>query len=86
MILGKAERPTYLVVQHGRVEFRDASYLWGRDAIEAGEVLLREHGGNAAVLAIGPAGENLVRFASINHDLWRQFGRTGGGAVMGLRS
>jgi aldehyde:ferredoxin oxidoreductase len=85
VVLGRAERPTYLVVQEGRVEFRDASHLWGMDAIETEEVLLREHGRNAAVLAIGPAGENLVRFASINHDLWRQFGRTGGGAVMGAK-
>ncbi|MGB9706179.1 MAG: aldehyde ferredoxin oxidoreductase N-terminal domain-containing protein, partial [Pyrobaculum sp.] len=85
VVLGRAERPTYLVVQEGRVEFRDASHLWGMDAIETEEVLLREHGRNAAVLAIGPAGENLVRFASINHDMWRQFGRTGGGAVMGAK-
>lgn len=85
VVVGKAERPVYLVVQEGRVEFRDASHLWGKDAIETEEVLLREHGRNSAVLTIGPAGENLVRFASINHDLWRQFGRTGGGAVMGAK-
>ena len=35
---------------------------------------------------IGPAGENLVPFASINHETWRQFGRTGGGAVMGSKN
>lgn len=84
-VLGKAERPTYLLIQDGKVEFRDASHLWGKDAIETEEILLKEHGKNAAVLAIGPAGENLVKFASINHDIWRQFGRTGGGAVMGAK-
>ena len=85
VVVGKAERPTYLLVHEGGVEFRDAAHLWGKDAIETEEALLREHGKNAAVLAIGPAGENLVKFASINHDLWRQFGRTGGGAVMGAK-
>ena len=85
VVVGRSERPTYLVVHEGGVEFRDASHLWGKDAIETEEILLKEHGKTAAVLTIGPAGENKVRFASINHDLWRQFGRTGGGAVMGSK-
>ena len=33
-IVGKAEKPMYVLIQEGRVEFRDASHLWGRDAIE----------------------------------------------------
>ena len=84
-IVGKAEKPMYVLIQEGRVEFRDASHLWGRDAIETEIELKKEHGRNAAVVTIGPAGENLVRFASINHEYWRQFGRTGGGAVMGSK-
>ncbi|ABO07641.1 aldehyde ferredoxin oxidoreductase family protein [Pyrobaculum calidifontis] len=85
MIVGRAERPVYLVVRGDGVEIRDASHIWGRDAIETEEVLKRDHGRDAAVLAIGPAGENLVKFASINHEYWRQFGRTGGGAVLGFK-
>jgi len=85
VITGRADKPTYILIQDGRVEFRDASHLWGRDAIETEIELKKEHGRGAAVLAVGPAGENLVRFASINHEYWRQFGRTGGGAVMGSK-
>ncbi len=84
-VTGRAERPVYLLVADGKVEFRDASHLWGKDAVETEMELKKEHGRGAAVLAIGPAGENLVRFASINHEYWRQFGRTGGGAVMGYK-
>ena len=84
-VTGRAERPVYLLVTDGKVEFRDASHLWGKDAVETEMELKKEHGRGAAVLAIGPAGENLVRFASINHEYWRQFGRTGGGAVMGYK-
>ncbi|MEZ0290839.1 MAG: aldehyde ferredoxin oxidoreductase family protein [Sulfolobales archaeon] len=85
IIRGSSDKPLYLVVGERFVEFRDASHLWGRDAIETEEILKRDHGRESAVLAIGPAGENLVRFAMINHDKWRQFGRTGGGAVMGSK-
>ncbi|MCU7786365.1 hypothetical protein ODS41_00255 [Pyrobaculum sp. 3827-6] len=56
VVLGRAERPTYLVVQEGRVESRDASHLWGMDAIETEEVLLREHGRNTPFLLSGRPG------------------------------
>lgn len=85
VVRGSSREPVYLVVEGGGVEFRSASHLWGLDAIETEEILQRDHGRDTAVLAIGPAGENLVRFASINHDRWRQFGRTGAGAVMGSK-
>ncbi|MEZ0247862.1 MAG: aldehyde ferredoxin oxidoreductase family protein, partial [Thermoproteus sp.] len=84
-VTGRAERPAYLLIEEGKAKLHDASSLWGIDAIEAEMELKKEHGRNAAVLAIGPAGENLVKFASINHEYWRQFGRTGGGAVMGSK-
>lgn len=85
VVKGSSSDPLYLIVEGGSVEFRSASHLWGLDAIETEEILQRDHGRDTAILAIGPAGENLVRFASINHDRWRQFGRTGGGAVMGSK-
>ena len=85
IVRGASKEPVYLVVEGGSVEFKSASHLWGLDSIEAEEILQRDHGRDTAVLTIGPAGENLVRFASINHDRWRQFGRTGGGAVMGSK-
>lgn len=85
IVRGRAERPTTLVVRGDEVKFEDASHFWGKDAVEAEAELKRDYGRDAAVLTIGPAGENLVKFASINHEYWRQFGRTGGGAVMGFK-
>jgi len=85
IVKGASREPVYLVVEDGSVEFRSASHLWGVDAIETEEILLKDHGRDSAVLAIGPAGENLVRFASINHDRWRQFGRTGAGLLWVVR-
>ncbi len=85
VVVGKADRPTTLIVRGDEVRFEDASDLWGRDAIESEVELKKVYGRNAAVLTIGPAGENMVRYASINHEYWRQFGRTGAGAVMGSK-
>ncbi|MGC9148338.1 MAG: aldehyde ferredoxin oxidoreductase family protein [Sulfolobales archaeon] len=85
VIRGSAEKPLYLIIYEKGVEFREASHLWGKDTIETEETLKKDLGKEVSVLAIGPAGENLVRFAMINHDKWRQFGRTGGGAVMGSK-
>ncbi|MEM3833073.1 MAG: aldehyde ferredoxin oxidoreductase family protein [Thermoprotei archaeon] len=85
VVKGASKDPVYLIVRDERVDFKDASHLWSKDAIKCEEILWKDHGKDSAVLAIGPAGENLVRYASINHDRWRQFGRTGPGAVMGSK-
>jgi aldehyde:ferredoxin oxidoreductase len=82
LIGGKSENPVYLLIENGKVSIEDASNLWGRDAFETEETL-KKHGGE--ILAIGQAGENLVRFACINHRKGRQFGRGGAGAVMGSK-
>lgn len=84
VIMKRAERPTYLVLSENGVEFRDASGLWGKDIYETEEELRKEHG-RCSVASIGPAGENLVKFAAIGNEKWRQAGRTGGGAVMGSK-
>jgi len=82
---GISERPVYLFVTEERAEIRDASHLWGKTVSETDQELRREHGQRAHVLSIGPAGENLVRFASIMSDVDRAAGRTGNGAVMGSK-
>ena len=82
---GAAEHPVYLHVDDDKVEVRDASALWGQGAIQA-EVALKENlGEDFQIATIGPAGENLVKFACISHDIGRQAGRTGVGAVMGSK-
>lgn len=72
-----------LHVQDGRVSFHDASHLLGQDTW-ATEALVRRALGPVRVAAIGPAGERLVRFATISND-GRHAGRTGSGAVMGAK-
>jgi aldehyde:ferredoxin oxidoreductase len=68
VIHGKSEKPVYLLVQEGTAQLRDASALWGKDASETNTLLKGELGNPARVLAIGPAGENLVTFASTLAD------------------
>ena len=87
-IKGISELPTYLVIENQNVRFKDATSLWGLETAEAQRVIL---GGlsprNAATVAIGPAGENLIRYAGIFTEgpLYRCFGRGGAGSVMGSK-
>ncbi|WP_291766186.1 aldehyde ferredoxin oxidoreductase family protein [Caldivirga sp. UBA161] len=84
VLTGASSKPVYLIVSDGKVEVRDAGELWGLDTVETERALKRSFK-DSAVLTIGPAGENKVPYAAINHEEWRQFGRTGGGAVMGSK-
>jgi|Deesub1362A_J573_1020465.scaffolds.fasta_scaffold00699_17 aldehyde:ferredoxin oxidoreductase len=83
-ITGKADKPVYIVVEDENVQIKDASHLWGKDSYETEDILRKDEDGE--VLSIGQAGENLVRFACINHRRGRQFGRGGAGAVMGSKN
>lgn len=87
MIHGQAPEPVVLWIDDGRAELRPAAHLWGEDTIETSDLVREELDPTAQVAAIGPAGERLVRFASImfgGHDA-RAAGRTGIGAVMGAK-
>lgn len=84
---GKARRPSYLYIYNDIVEIRDASHLWGRGVFETEDTLRDETGlPNLRTASIGPAGENLVRFACIMNDKHRAAGRSGVGAVMGSKN
>ncbi len=86
MIEGASEEPLYLHISEGAVEFQDASGVWGEQTYATEDALLDEVGVRGAqALVIGPAGENLVRFACIKNNYWRSAGRTGMGAVMGSK-
>jgi aldehyde:ferredoxin oxidoreductase len=85
IIRGRSKKPVYLIIEDEKVELRDASYLWGKDAFETEEIIKKDHSEGFQVLSIGPAGENLVRFACISHNRGRQLGRCGAGAVMGSK-
>ncbi len=85
VIKGQASSPRYLWVNDDRVELRDAGHLWGADTFTTEDRVRKETSAAAGVVSIGPAGEHLVRFASINSDYFRQAGRGGAGAVMGAK-
>ncbi len=84
IVHGKSEAPVYLLLQDGTVEFRDASALWGTGAIDTREALKKELGSTARVVAIGPAGENLVATAIMLAD-GDSSGSGGLGASMGAK-
>jgi len=86
VIHGVSENPVYLEISDEGVKFHHASNIWGKDTYETEDIIKREVGvKNAGVVVIGPAGENLVRFACIENDYFRSAGRTGVGAVMGSK-
>ena len=84
-ISGASKKPVYIVIADDKVEIKDASDLWGKDIYETSDILKKRHGVKADVLEIGPAGENLVKFANIMNTKWGSVSRCGGGAVMGSK-
>ena len=87
IIEGKAESPVYLWISDRGVEIKDASHLWGKITYDTEDGIKDELGDKKIrVACIGPAGENLVKFANIKNDYWRSAGRCGPGAVMGSKN
>jgi aldehyde:ferredoxin oxidoreductase len=86
VIKGKSSYPTLLSIDNGDVRFLDGSDLLGLATSETEQAVKQRLGRRARVACIGPAGENLVLYASISNDGGRQAGRTGPGAVMGSKN
>jgi aldehyde:ferredoxin oxidoreductase len=87
VIRGKADQPVYLWVHDDQAEIKDASAVWGKGSHETEAMLKAEVGErNASVASIGQAGENMVRYASINSDFGHSATRGGPGAVMGSKN
>ena len=77
---------TYIEVDNNSVSFKNANFLVGKDSLDTEKILKEKYKEQkAGILTIGPAGENLVKFAYINNDFGRCLGRTGIGAVMGSK-
>jgi aldehyde:ferredoxin oxidoreductase len=89
VIWGKSSAPIYLVIDENGAQFKPAASLWGRLTRETVEALQAAEGQEADAVAIGPAGEKLVRFACLAH-YWRGregvSGRGGIGAVLGSKN
>jgi aldehyde:ferredoxin oxidoreductase len=86
IVTGASQEPAYIYITDEGAEIRSASHLWGKDTFESEEALKDEVGDKKAqVMSIGPAGENLVKFACIMNDRGSTAGRCGMGAVMGSK-
>lgn len=85
IIEGESSAPVGLTILDGRAELNNAVEIWGSDVPETNKKLKDKYGGDISVACIGPAGENLVKYASIMNDDSRALGRGGLGAVMGKK-
>ena len=86
ILKGASEKAVWLEITDGGVKFHDASDLWGLDTYQTEkEVKTRAGAEKSGSMVIGPAGENLVKYAVIENDRWRSAGRTGMGAVLGSK-
>jgi len=87
IIRGRSDNPVYLYIEEDFAEIRDARFLKGLDTFETQE-RIKDFLGNRqlACLVIGPAGENMARFACIISGRDHAAGRTGMGAVMGSKN
>ena len=87
VVEGKSDKPVYLWIDNGTATLRDAGHLWGKRTHDTEDAIREELGDpEVRVACIGPAGEKLVRFACIQADYHREFGRGGAGAVMGSKN
>jgi len=86
VITGRAPEAGFLHIHQGRAEFIQYPDLRGRTILEVHDQLSAAHGTKVSILQCGPAGENLVAFASLASDLNNVYGRTGMGAVFGSKN
>ena len=90
LVKGKASKPVYLYIYDDKVEIRDASDLWGKwkqkTEVTLQDRLNKETGELFSVLCIGPAGENMVRYANVTTEFIHSASKLGCGAVMGSKN
>lgn len=85
MITGRFEKPSILVIEDDNITISDGEDLWGQGVEKTISTLKERYGKKYRVVAIGPAGENLVKYACIINEGHHAFGRAGFGAVMGAK-
>lgn len=86
IVYGASKSPVYIWIQDDNVEIRDAKHLWGMDVRETTNALMKDlDDKEVKVACIGPAGENLVKFAAVMNSVYHAAGRGGAGAVMGSK-
>ena len=83
---GESEKPVYVYIENGNVQFKDAGAYWGKSSREVIEGIQNELGDNKIrVACVGKGGENLVKYAAIINDEGRAAGRCGLGTLMGKK-
>jgi aldehyde:ferredoxin oxidoreductase len=80
---GRSLFPVYLKIENDRIELKRADSLWGKDTWQTTDALRKGEGEDFSIMAIGPAGENLVRFACPIVDYYHAPGRSHAGCVLG---
>jgi aldehyde:ferredoxin oxidoreductase len=85
VLVGRADRPSVLLIDDGQVRVEPAADVWGTRTDEATEILKHRYGPDFQAAVIGPAGERLVKFATLSHNN-RHAGRGGLGAVLGSKN
>lgn len=86
IIEGKAEEPIYIFIKDGKISFRSARNLWGKRVHDTQGKLEEIHGKKAKSVVIGPAGENLIRNASLTTSNDNVAAKSGFGAVFGSKN
>lgn len=85
VVTGRSEVRCLLVIDNGEVSLVDAGSVWGLSSRETEKRLPSRIGTGFRIASIGPAGENLVHFATVSNE-GRHAGRGGHGAVMGSKN
>lgn len=85
VLVGKAPQPSIVIIENDSVRIEPAADVWGMTTMDTQSTLRSLYGTEHQCAAIGPAGERLVRFATISHD-GRHAGRGGSGAVLGSKN
>jgi aldehyde:ferredoxin oxidoreductase len=84
---GRSNKPVYAYIENGQIELRDAGDLWGKGIHETVRILQQRYGEeDLSVIAIGPAGEHMVKYGAWVNENDRASGRGGTGAVGGSKN
>ncbi len=88
VIRGCAEKPSYISIRDDDVSIKDASSIWGINALRTGVILRDAEAGvgRRSIIRIGPGGEAQLPFACVTVDTYRHFGRLGLGALFGSKN
>ena len=86
VITGKSPGPSVLLIEDDKIAIVDGTEYWGKGIEGVNTDLKKKYGKNYRTVVIGPAGENLVKFAGIMNEGHHVFGRAGFGAVMGSKN